>query len=77
MRADPLRCYTSVLLISPGEDRRRGTVNYHLSIFVLAFNFPGECRVQPVLAGLDPAMGLNLIYLATEFPLDSTSGSWI
>jgi len=73
-RADHLGCYTSVLLISPGVDRRRGTVNYHGSVFLLTFYFPGERGVQPVLAGLDSAVGLSLSYLPTEFPLDSTSG---
>lgn len=66
---------SGVLLISPAVER--GTVNYHLIIFVLTLNFPGECGVQPVLAGHDPAMGLNLICLSTAFPLDSTSGSRI
>lgn len=39
LRAAPLGCYTSVLLIFPGADRRRGTLSYYLTIFVLPFSF--------------------------------------
>lgn len=76
MRAAPLDCYTSVLLISPGVHRGRGAVGYHLSIFVLLFTFPGEYGGQPVPADLDRAVILNLVCLSTEFPLDPTSESW-
>lgn len=76
MMADPLGCYGSVLLNSLGVDRRRGTVNDHLSTFALTFNFPGECGVHPCPCRSLSCNGFEPDLPSTEFPLDSTSGSW-